>query len=109
MRDLPDPHASGDDLYLPYTTPDEQTPGRGTSRPHRWVEQPREESQRAIMRERRDSDVREQIRIQWLRDVQEFIASTSEFEDHWKDPRWDALPPEWEFAPYLARKIRERS
>ncbi len=92
---------------LPYTSPDEDTPGRGTSRPHRWVEQPREESQRALMRARRDSDVREQLRVQWLTEVREWIVSTSPFEDHWKDDRWDELPPEWEFLPWLARKTRE--
>jgi hypothetical protein len=99
----PDDLSFGD---LPHTLPDDETPGRGTTRPHAWVKQPREESQRAIMRERRDTDVREEIRIAWLVEVQEYIESTSAFKDHWKDPRWDEHPPEWEFKPWLARKIR---
>jgi len=37
------------------------------------------------------------------------LNETSEFKDSWRnDVRWDDLPPEWEFKPWRARKIREK-
>jgi hypothetical protein len=82
--------------------------GKGTIRPYQGAVQPREESQRRLMRLARASDGPHQERVRWYKEVQAFIASTSDFKDHWRDPRWDELPPEWEFKPWRARKIREK-
>jgi len=82
--------------------------GKGTIRPYRGAVQPREESQRRLMRIARASDCVHQERVRHLREVQVFIEKTSDFRDHWRDPRWDELPPEWEFKSWRARKIREK-
>ena len=84
-------------------------PGRGTNRPYTGAAQPREESQRRRSRAERATDIVHQEHVRWLKEVTAMLNETSEFKDSWRnDVRWDDLPPEWEFKPWRARKIREK-
>jgi len=92
-------------VQKPYGEPDYKIiPQKGTNRPFLRGDTPRKQSERQRMRVERLADYWHGRHIKWLEWVQQQIAETTAFDDHWKDPRWDELPPEWEYKAWEARQ-----
>jgi len=79
-------------------------PKRATVRPVNAL--PRKRPRRQP-RETPDAETVE--RIEWVEWVRDQILATTEHRDHWFDPRWDDLPPEWEFKVWKAARQRART
>ena len=89
---------------------EEQPSLRGRLRPAGALPRPRKPDdlrkpesppQESVLRARWLSWVSDRIRADWPPEQRGPAG------DHWKDPRWDDLPPEWTFERWLARMRRE--
>ena len=74
----------------------------GTIRPFSWLPPRR---QRNKPKRSPSHETRERVAyIRWLR---ERIIETTEYADHFEDPRWDRPPPEWSFKNFLSSRSRD--